>query len=136
LTHENIQIAFDFNVHGTFAAVQAVLPDMQARRSGTVLFTTGASSVYPHMANDIFEIFANFAITGAALRAYSHAFTRRSVRAAYRSDTLRLARGSESSLEPLRRRSLRCTGNSTQSEKKWRRSFFMRQPMSRRTIRP
>ena len=73
LTHESIQIAFDFNVHGAFAAVQAVLPDMQARRSGTILFTTGASSVYPHMANDIFEIFANFAITGSALRAYSHA---------------------------------------------------------------
>jgi NAD(P)-dependent dehydrogenase (short-subunit alcohol dehydrogenase family) len=73
LTHNNIQIAFDFNVHGAFAAVQAVLPDMQARRTGTILFTTGASSVYPHMANEIFEIFANFAITGAALRAYAHA---------------------------------------------------------------
>jgi len=73
LTHNNIQIAFDFNVHGAFAAVQAVLPDMQARRTGTILFTTGAASVYPQMGNEIFEIFANFAITGAALRAYAHA---------------------------------------------------------------
>ena len=73
LTHQNLQIAFDFNVHGAFAAVQAVLPDMQARRSGTILFTTGASSVYPHRAKDIFETFANFAISGAALRAYAHA---------------------------------------------------------------
>lgn len=64
LTHNNIQTAFDFNLHGAFAAVQAVLPDMQARRTGTILFTTGASSVYPHMANDIFEIFANFRHNG------------------------------------------------------------------------
>ena len=73
LTHNNIQIAFDFNVHGALAAVQAVLPDMQARRTGTILFTTGAASAYPHMAKEIFEIFANFAITAAALRAYAHA---------------------------------------------------------------
>ena len=73
LTHDNIQIAFDFNMHGAFAAVQAVLPDMQARRTGTILFTTGAASVHPHMGNEIFEIFANFAITGAALRAYAYA---------------------------------------------------------------
>lgn len=73
LTHDNIQIAFDFNVHGAMAAVEAVLPDMQARGSGTILFTTGAASVFPHMGNEIFEIFANFAITGAALRAYAHA---------------------------------------------------------------
>jgi len=73
LTHENLQTAYDFNVHGAFAAVQAVLPDMQARRSGTILLTTGAASVYPHMAGEIFEVFANFAITAAALRAYAHA---------------------------------------------------------------
>lgn len=73
LTHSNLQAAFDFNVHGPFAAVQAVLPDMQARRTGTILFTTGAASVYPHLGNEIFEIFANFAISAAALRAYAHA---------------------------------------------------------------
>lgn len=73
LTHNNVQVAVDFNLHGALAAVQAVLPDMQARGTGTIIFTTGAASVYPHMAGDIFEIFANFAITGAALRAYAHA---------------------------------------------------------------
>jgi NAD(P)-dependent dehydrogenase (short-subunit alcohol dehydrogenase family) len=70
LTHDRIQRAFDFDVHGAFAAVQAVLPDMQARRAGTILFTTGAASVYPHVGN---EMFANFAIAGAALRAYAQA---------------------------------------------------------------
>ncbi len=71
LTHDNIQIAFDFNVHGAVAAVQAVLPEMRSRRTGTILFTTGAATVYPHMAHDIFEMFANYAITGSALRAYA-----------------------------------------------------------------
>jgi NAD(P)-dependent dehydrogenase (short-subunit alcohol dehydrogenase family) len=70
LSHDNLQVAFDFNVHGAFAAVQAVLPDMLARRAGTILFTTGASSVSPHSGN---EMFANFAVAGAALRAYAHA---------------------------------------------------------------
>ncbi len=70
LTHESIQLAFDFEVHGAFAAVQAVLPEMQARRAGTILFTTGASSVHPEMGN---RMLANFAIAGAGLRAYAHA---------------------------------------------------------------
>ena len=70
LTHESIQIAFDFDVHGAFSAVQAALPDMQARGAGTIIFTTGASSVYPHMGN---KMFANFAMAGAALRAYAQA---------------------------------------------------------------
>jgi NAD(P)-dependent dehydrogenase (short-subunit alcohol dehydrogenase family) len=70
LSHENVQTAFDFNVHGALAAVQAVLPDMQTRKSGTILISTGASSVYPHLGN---EMFANFAIAGAALRAYIQA---------------------------------------------------------------
>jgi len=70
LTHENIQIAFDFDLHGAFAAVQAVLPAKQARRAGTILFTTGAGSVYPEMGN---EMFANWSIAGAALRAYAQA---------------------------------------------------------------
>lgn len=73
LTHDNLQLAFNFNVHGAHAAVQSVLPDMLLRRTGTILFTTGASTVHPGQANDIFEIFANFAITGAALRAYAYA---------------------------------------------------------------
>lgn len=73
LTHDNLQLAFDFNVHGAHAAVQSVLPDMVARRTGTILFTTGASTVHPGIANDIFGMYANFAITGAALRAYAYA---------------------------------------------------------------
>lgn len=70
VTHDNIQAAFDFNMHGALSAVQAVLPDMLARREGTILFTTGVSSVYPHLGN---KMFANFAVAGAALRAYAHA---------------------------------------------------------------
>jgi NAD(P)-dependent dehydrogenase (short-subunit alcohol dehydrogenase family) len=70
LGHDNVQIAFDFTVHGALAAVQAVLPDMLARHTGTILFTTGASSVYPHLGNDKF---ANFTVAGAALRAYAQA---------------------------------------------------------------
>jgi len=70
LTHDNVQLAFDFTVHGALAAVEAVVPDMLARRAGTILFTTGASSVYPHLGN---SMLANFAIAGAALRAYAHA---------------------------------------------------------------
>ncbi|KAA6462095.1 SDR family NAD(P)-dependent oxidoreductase [Acidobacteria bacterium AB60] len=73
LTHENLQTAFDFNIHGPVAAVQAVLRDMQSRRSGTILLTTGAASVSPQMAGQIFGMFANFAITGAALRSYAYA---------------------------------------------------------------
>lgn len=70
LTHDNLQSALDFTVHGALAAVQAVLPDMLDRRTGTILFTTGASSVHPQLGN---EMFANHAIAGAALRAYAHA---------------------------------------------------------------
>src|SRR5437867_2131289 len=40
------------------AAVNQVLPDMLARRSGTILFTTGASSVYPA---------PRFGVVGAAM---------------------------------------------------------------------
>ena len=69
LTHDNLQVAVDFNVHGAFAAVQAVLPDMLARGTGTILLTTGASSIYPQLGN---EMFANYAVAGAGLRAYAH----------------------------------------------------------------
>lgn len=70
LTPESIQAAVDFYLYGALAAVQTVLPDMQARGSGTILITTGASSVFPHFANDTF---ANVALATAALRAYVHA---------------------------------------------------------------
>lgn len=70
LSRESIQAAIDFYLYGALAAVQAVLPDMQAQGSGTILITTGASSVFPHFANDTF---ANVAVATAALRAYVHA---------------------------------------------------------------
>jgi NAD(P)-dependent dehydrogenase (short-subunit alcohol dehydrogenase family) len=47
VTHDTVQIQIDFFVHGAIAAVSQVLPDMLARHSGTILFTTDASSVYP-----------------------------------------------------------------------------------------
>ena len=67
LTHENVRVSIDFYVHGAVAAVNQVLPDMLARRSGTILFTTGASSVYPAQ---------RFGAVGAAmawLRNWAHA---------------------------------------------------------------
>ena len=70
LTPESIQAAVDFYLYGALAAVQAVLPDMQAQGNGTILITTGASSVFPHLANNTY---ANVAIATAALRAYVHA---------------------------------------------------------------
>ena len=47
LSHEDVEVWIDFYVHGAVAAVNQVLPDMLARRSGTILFTTSASSVHP-----------------------------------------------------------------------------------------
>jgi len=47
LTHENVRVWIDLYVHGAVAAVNHVLPDMLARGSGTILFTTSASSVHP-----------------------------------------------------------------------------------------
>lgn len=69
LSHENVQIHLDFQIHGAVAAVNEVLPDMIARRSGTILFTSGASSIYPEMGHDMF---ANFALASAALRNWAH----------------------------------------------------------------
>ncbi|WP_131767586.1 SDR family NAD(P)-dependent oxidoreductase [Candidatus Protofrankia californiensis] len=50
---ENIQQQIDYYVYGAVTAVQAVLPAMIERGSGTLLFTTGASSalVFPQMGN-------------------------------------------------------------------------------------
>src|SRR5947208_8960717 len=47
LTRENVRVSIDLYVHGAVAAVNQVLPAMLARHSGTILFTTGASSVLP-----------------------------------------------------------------------------------------
>jgi len=67
LTHENVRAWIDLYVHGAVAAVNHVLPDMLARGSGTILFTTSASSVYP---------VPRFGAVGAAmawLRNWAHA---------------------------------------------------------------
>jgi NADP-dependent 3-hydroxy acid dehydrogenase YdfG len=70
LSHENVQAHLDFQVHGALAAVDEVLPNMLAKRSGTILFTTGASSIHPEKGHDMF---ANFALASAAVRNWAHA---------------------------------------------------------------
>lgn len=62
VTHEGAQRQLDFYVHGAIAAVQSVLPAMIERGSGTVIITTGGSSVLPN------AIFGNIALAAAALR--------------------------------------------------------------------
>jgi NAD(P)-dependent dehydrogenase (short-subunit alcohol dehydrogenase family) len=66
-TIENIQPQIDFYIYGAVTAVQQVLPDMLARGSGTLLFTTGASSVYPN------PMMGNIGIAIAGLRNWAHA---------------------------------------------------------------
>jgi NAD(P)-dependent dehydrogenase (short-subunit alcohol dehydrogenase family) len=53
VTAENIQPQVEYYVYGGVTAAQAVLPGMIERGSGTLLFTTGASSllVFPPMGN-------------------------------------------------------------------------------------
>ncbi len=46
-TPDTIQAQIELYVYGVVAAVQQVLPGMLARGAGTLLFTTGASSVTP-----------------------------------------------------------------------------------------
>lgn len=50
---DNVQRQIEYYVHGAVTAAQAVLPSMIERGSGTLLFTTGASStlVFPQMGN-------------------------------------------------------------------------------------
>ena len=67
---ENVRPFLDFTLHGAIAAANHVLPDMLERGSGTILFTTGASSVYPTVSHDKF---ANYAIAAGGLRSYAHA---------------------------------------------------------------
>src|SRR5262249_576925 len=46
-TVEQIQAWIDYNLHGAVAATHEVLPGMLERGSGTLLYTTGASSREP-----------------------------------------------------------------------------------------
>jgi len=57
-------------VHGAVAAVKHVLPDMLARRSWTIIITTGASSVSPHLGH---TNLANVALATAGLRTRAYA---------------------------------------------------------------
>ena len=65
VTAENIQPQIEYYVYGGITAAQAVLPGMLERGSGTLLFTTGASSllVFPQM--------GNIGIGAAGLRNYA-----------------------------------------------------------------
>jgi NAD(P)-dependent dehydrogenase (short-subunit alcohol dehydrogenase family) len=58
----NLQPQIDFYIYGAITAVEQVLPDMLARGSGTLLFTTGGSSINPT------PMFANIGIASAGLR--------------------------------------------------------------------
>jgi short-subunit dehydrogenase len=62
VTAENVQPFIDYQVYGAMTAVEQVLPDMLQRGDGTLLFTTGASSMLqiPRM--------GNYSVAGAALR--------------------------------------------------------------------
>jgi NADP-dependent 3-hydroxy acid dehydrogenase YdfG len=67
VTVDNVQPQLDYYLYGALTAAQQVLPDMIERGSGTLLFTTGASSVDPSVAP---AEFSNIAIASAALRAW------------------------------------------------------------------
>lgn len=58
----NLQPQIDFYIYGAITAVEQVLPDMLTRGSGTLLFTTGGSSINPS------PMFANIGIASAGLR--------------------------------------------------------------------
>jgi len=63
ITRDILQPWFDFQLFGAIAAAAEVLPDMLERKSGTILVTTGASSVRPEMG------YAPFAAAGIAMGA-------------------------------------------------------------------
>lgn len=67
-TVENIQPELDYYLYGGLTAAQQVLPDMIGRDSGTLLFTTGGSSMNPLTGP---PEFGNIAIATTALRAYA-----------------------------------------------------------------
>ncbi|WP_314147413.1 SDR family NAD(P)-dependent oxidoreductase [uncultured Leifsonia sp.] len=61
-TPENVQPQIEYYLYGAMAATEAVLPDLLTAGSGTLLFTTGAGSVYP------VAQYGNVTAGGAALR--------------------------------------------------------------------
>jgi NADP-dependent 3-hydroxy acid dehydrogenase YdfG len=66
-TVDNVRPALDYYLHGGLAAAQQVLPDMIERDSGTLLYTTGGSSLDP-LAGP--PEFCNIAVATSALRAW------------------------------------------------------------------
>lgn len=70
LTYDSVQTQLDFYAHGAVTAVNHVLPGMLTAGSGTILFTTGASSVYPELGA---EMFGNVGPAAAWLRNWAHA---------------------------------------------------------------
>jgi NAD(P)-dependent dehydrogenase (short-subunit alcohol dehydrogenase family) len=72
VTPANAQAMIDVYVHGAISAVQAVLPDMLHQGSGTMLFTTGASSVFPSPGFGDVGL-GNYGPAAAWLRNYAHA---------------------------------------------------------------
>lgn len=64
-TPESILDVFEPQVLGGVTAAGAVLPGMRARQDGTLLFTTGASSVHP------IAMMGNAGIAAAGLRNYA-----------------------------------------------------------------
>lgn len=67
VTHENAQVQIDFYVHGAIAAVNNVLPEMIERGSGTIIFTSGSSSIYPN------PVMGNIGPAAAWMRNWAHA---------------------------------------------------------------
>lgn len=65
VTRDTLQPWFDFQLFGAVAAVAEVLPDMLDRKSGTILVTTGASSVRPERG---YPAFAAVGVAMGALR--------------------------------------------------------------------
>lgn len=62
VTAAGAQLQFDYYVGGAIAAIQAVLPAMLARKSGTIITTTGGSAVEPN------ALMGDVALASAALR--------------------------------------------------------------------
>lgn len=61
-TPENVQPQIEYYLYGAMTATDVVLPDLLAIGAGTLLFTTGAGSVYP------VAQYGNVTAGGAALR--------------------------------------------------------------------
>ena len=70
ITRDTLQPWFDFQLFGAVAAVADVLPEMLERRSGTILVTTGASSVRPEMG---YPAFTAAGVAMGALRNWAFA---------------------------------------------------------------